>query len=29
MERDGAWPWADDSTDADAVIESGNNPERI
>jgi len=29
MERDGVWPWTDDSTDEDAVVESGNNPEKI
>jgi len=29
MMRDGTWPWTDDSTDFEAVIESGDNFENL
>lgn len=29
MRREGAWPWPDDSTNSEDVIDSGGNPENV
>ena len=29
MMRDGIWPWTDDSTDFEPMIESESNPEKL